>query len=250
LIVDGEVQKIIFVCMRILAVFARHVTLAILFIGFTAGAQQADKNYLLGRFEPAEDNRFVKPDDRFTAGAARSQYLRRETFEAFKKMAEAAQTEGIVLTIISATRNFYQQKAIWERKWEAEAAVTDEAERAKKILLFSSMPGTSRHHWGTDMDLNNLNNDYFASGEGLKIYTWLKAHAHKYGFCQPYTSREYGRTVYEEEKWHWSYTPLSNEFLKAYVETIRISDIRDFEGSHTSAQIDVIRNYVEGVSCK
>ena len=32
------------------------------------------------------------------------------------------------------------------------------------------MPSTSRHHWGTDLDLNNLNNSYFTSGKGKKIY--------------------------------------------------------------------------------
>ena len=32
-------------------------------------------------------------------------------------MAEAAKKEGVILTIISATRNFESQKRIWENKW-------------------------------------------------------------------------------------------------------------------------------------
>lgn len=52
---------------------------------------RADKLYLLGKFDPSADGRFVKPDDRYTAGAARSQYLRKETYEAFVKMAQAAE---------------------------------------------------------------------------------------------------------------------------------------------------------------
>lgn len=221
-----------------------------LLIAAPAIGQEVDKNYLLGRFDQQQDDRFIKLDDQYTRGSARSQYLRKETYEAFKRMAEAAQQEGVQLVIVSATRNFFQQKTIWERKWQAEAAIENEVDRAKKILLFSSMPGTSRHHWGTDIDLNNLNNSYFETGEGLKIYTWLKAHAHKYGFCQPYTSKEGGRTGYEEERWHWSYTPLSNEFLKAYKQTIRLADIRDFLGCETAAKIDVIQYYVDGVMCK
>lgn len=213
-------------------------------------SQDVDKSYLLGKFSQQEDSRFVQLDDKHTAGSARGQYLRKETYEAFKQMAEAASKDGVQLTIISATRNFFQQKSIWERKWQAESAIANAEERAKKILLFSSMPGTSRHHWGTDMDLNNLNNDYFESGEGLKLHTWLKEHAHKFGFCQPYTSKSGGRTGYEEEKWHWSYTPLSNTFLKDYKATIRNEDILGFLGCETASTIDVIKNYVDGVSCK
>ncbi len=213
-------------------------------------SQPVDKAYLLGRFNPESDSRFVKPADEHTAGAARSQHLRKETYEAFVRMAGAAAQEGISLVIISATRNFETQKSIWERKWKQESAIADEAGRARKILLYSSMPGTSRHHWGTDVDLNNLNNEYFESGEGLKIYQWLTAHAHEYGFCQPYTSKNNGRTGYEEEKWHWSYTPLANEFLRIYTHSVSLSDITDFLGANTASGIDVIKNYVEGVACK
>lgn len=213
-------------------------------------SQGVNKEYLLGNVDQKSDARFVQLEDQHTRGAARGQYLRKEAYEAFKKMAETADTEGIQLIIISATRNFSQQKGIWERKWEVESAISDEAQRAKKILLYSSMPGTSRHHWGTDMDLNNLNNEYFESGEGLILYEWLQRNAAKFGFCQPYTSKAFGRTGYEEEKWHWSYLPLSSVFLKHYVDTIQHSDIKGFSGSEIASQIDVIKNYVQGVSCK
>lgn len=211
---------------------------------------RADKLYLLGKFDPSADSRFVKPDDRYTAGAARSQYLRKETYEAFVKMAQAAEKDGVKLVIISATRNFETQKSIWERKWKDESAIDNPTSRARKILQYSSMPGTSRHHWGTDMDLNSLNNEYFNSGEGLKVYQWLTAHAGNYGFCQPYTSKSTGRTGYEEEKWHWSYTPLSIPLLEQYLSTITLTDITGFQGSETAAAIDVIKNYVAGVSCR
>jgi len=112
------------------------------------------------------------------------------------------------------------------------------------------MPSTSRHHWGTDMDLNNLNNKFFDSGEGLKIYTWLKAHGAEYGFCQPYTTKEGGRTGYEEERWHWSYLPLSGEFLNQYKKEVTYKDITGFEGSEVAKPMGVIKNYVEGVACK
>jgi zinc D-Ala-D-Ala carboxypeptidase len=221
-------------------------------------AQQVDKNYLLGKFDPSTHADFVKLADEHTRGSGRGAYLRKETYAAFVKMSDAARKEGVELTIISATRNFDSQKRIWENKWNGKVqvegkdltTVTDLKERARLILLYSSMPSTSRHHWGTDMDLNALENSYFDSGEGLKIYTWLKAHAAEFGFCQPYTAKDSGRTGYEEERWHWSYLPLSGEFLNQYKKEVSYKDISGFKGSTVAKSMDVIKNYVEGVACK
>ena len=221
-------------------------------------SQDVDKNYLLGKFDESKDVRFVKLGDEFARGSAQGKYLRKEAYEAFVKMASAANQDGITLFIISATRNFEAQKRIWENKWEGRTLVegqnltevTDLKKRAKLILLYSSMPGTSRHHWGTDMDLNSLENSYFDSGEGLKIYQWLTTHAAKFGFCQPYTSKAAGRTGYEEEKWHWSYWPLSKELLSAYVKSVYYSDIKGFKGSKTAKSINAIEKYVQGIGCK
>lgn len=226
---------------------------------FLATAQEVEKAYLLGQFDPMTDSRFVKIDDAYSKGSARGGVLRKETMEAFIKMAEAAKKDGVELIIISATRNFESQKRIWENKWDGKTlvegkdltTVKKKDDRAKLILLYSSMPTTSRHHWGTDMDLNNLNNDYFEKGEGLKIYNWLLAHAAEYGFCQPYTSKKDGkRTGYEEEKWHWSYLPLSSQFLKQYKKAINYTDITGFKGSEVAKSIQVIEKYVDGVACK
>jgi zinc D-Ala-D-Ala carboxypeptidase len=228
-----------------------------LLIGSSSFAQ-ADKKYLLGQFDESKDARFVKLDDTHTKGSAVGKYLRKKTYEAFVKMATAAKQDGVNLFIISANRNFDAQKGIWENKWEGRTLVqgknlttiTDLKERARLILLYSSMPGTSRHHWGTDMDLNSLENSYFSKDEGLKIYQWLTAHAAEFGFCQPYTSKTSGRTGYEEEKWHWSYLPLSSELLKLYVKSINYSDIKGFIGSETAKPIKAIENYVQGIGCK
>jgi len=134
-------------------------------------------------------------------------------------MYNAAKADGIDLVVRSATRNFSYQRGIWERKWSGKTKLSDgvnaatditvDRDRAVKIMNYSAMPGASRHHWGTDIDLNSFNNSYFESGTGLKVYKWLEQNAHKYGYCRPYTPKNNGRTGYEEEKWHWSYTPLS-----------------------------------------
>jgi hypothetical protein len=76
------------------------------------------------------------------------------------------------------------------------------------------------------------------------------AHAYEYGFCQPYTSKSEGRTGYEEEKWHWSYLPLSKNLLREYKSKIDYSDITGFNGSEVAEKIRVIKKYVDGVACK
>ncbi|MFM7430008.1 MAG: M15 family metallopeptidase [Flammeovirgaceae bacterium] len=223
-----------------------------------ANGQTVDKKYLLGQFDETKDSRFVKIDSQYARGSAVGKFLRKESYEAFVKMANAAKKEDVILFIISATRNFTSQKSIWENKWNGKTPVegknlttiSDLPERAKMILLYSSMPTTSRHHWGTDMDLNSLDNSYFASGEGLKIYQWLQIHAAEFDFCQPYTSKATGRSGYEEEKWHWSYLPLSKELLKEYKKQIRYADISGFKGSEVAKKLKVIDSYVDGVACK
>lgn len=220
------------------------------------------KDLLLGRFDPAKSPDFSKISSTYGSGSGLGAYLHTECLEAFKKMHAAAKADGVSLRIISATRNFYRQKQIWEAKWKGQRKVggkdlsktlPDPAKRATKILLYSSMPGTSRHHWGTDMDLNDLENSYFESGKGLKVYNWLVENAASYGFGQPYSpkgpERPYG---YEEEKWHWSYLPLAKKYLKAYGDQIKPEDIVGFEGAEVAQELKVIEKYVFGIaaSCK
>lgn len=69
---------------------------------------------LLGKFNPAKEPGYVRIADQYSAGSGRGAYLHKESYEAFVKMAEAAKADGVTLTIISATRNFNRQKAIWK----------------------------------------------------------------------------------------------------------------------------------------
>lgn len=205
-----------------------------------------DINYLLGKFDPATRKDFVAIGKPYSDKPG--MMLRKEAFESFKKMFEAAEKDGITLKIISSERNFDKQKDIWEGKWARFAKDAPAAkDRALKILEYSAMPGASRHHWGTDVDLNDLNNPSFEkNGRFEKAFAWLAAHAHEYGFCQPYTA---GRTAgYREEKWHWSYTPLSKIFLEQYKNHISDARIKGFKGDQTAAEIGILKNYVLGIN--
>ena len=128
-------------------------------------------------------------------------------------------------------------------------AYPDPVERGLKILEYSSMPGSSRHHWGTDIDLNNLNDRHFLSGEGKKVYEWLRAHAHEYGYCQPYSPKGADRPDgYNEEKWHWSYMPVSKKLTLLAKEELKNEMIQGFKGSETAKSIGIVKKYVLGIN--
>jgi LAS superfamily LD-carboxypeptidase LdcB len=217
----------------------------------------AEKLYLTGRFDQTKNPNFVQIDKSITLGGA-TMYLRKETYGAFLDMRNAAKKDGVDLFIASATRNFSYQKNLWNNKWtggtlvngkDLSKTIPDGLERFKKILEYSAVPTTSRHHWGTDIDLNNANVEYFDTTYGQKVYSWLVANAPSYGFCQTYNQKTLGRpTGYNEEKWHWSYLPLAQDFTKRYKELIELSDITGFEGDQYATQADVINNYVLSIN--
>lgn len=218
--------------------------------------------YLSGRFTPEDRTDIVAVPAALTDGDG-TYYMHQAALDAFSKMHAAAQKEGVTLKIVSAFRNFDRQKAIWEAKWngqrllegkeKANEVYPDPAQRALAILRYSSMPGSSRHHWGTDIDLNQLNNEYFATGEGKKMYDWLIANAATYGFCQPYTPISNERpNGYQEEKWHWSYLPIAQQLTDFARDHHRYDLIEGFDGAAVAEKIGVIKNYVLGVNeaCK
>eukprot|EP01118_Nematostelium_gracile_P009493 TRINITY_DN320_c0_g1_i1.p1 TRINITY_DN320_c0_g1~~TRINITY_DN320_c0_g1_i1.p1 ORF type:complete len:506 (-),score=63.71 TRINITY_DN320_c0_g1_i1:55-1572(-) len=166
-----------------------------------------------------------------TYGIPGSGYLRYETLTALKLMYLnfSATHPDISFSVVSAIRNFKAQKVIWENKWNGSYNyITNLIDRGLGILTYSSMPGTSRHHWGTDFDLTNLNADYWTKTQGLTFYNWLKANAHNWGFYQPYTAER--ATGYSEERWHWSYAPLAIPFVRNWVDN-RDAILRNLTGS-------------------
>tara|TARA_B100001057_G_C22870183_1_gene958477 strand:- start:550 stop:1395 length:846 start_codon:yes stop_codon:yes gene_type:complete len=200
-------------------------------------------DFVLGKFDYKSDSTFTKVDSKYSA---KEIYINTIVYSAFLKMSEAAKKDSIDFKILSGTRNFYEQKVIWERKWNLNSNLNP-IDRAKKILEYSSMPSTSRHHWGTDIDLNSLNNSYFNTGKGLKKYQWLQSHANSFGFYQVYTNKNNGRTGYNEEKWHWSFVPLASKYLEFYNSNIKTEDISEFEGSHLAKDLRIIEDYVNGI---
>ena len=64
-------------------------------------------------------------------------------------MKKAAHADGYDIKIVSSFRDFYRQEAIWERKYiqytEDDGMASLDA--IDKIIEYSTISGTSRHHW-------------------------------------------------------------------------------------------------------
>lgn len=212
--------------------------------------------YLIGDVTPASDSAFARIPEKYLGGSR--VWGHAEAVDALTRMGDAAAADGVTLKAVSAFRSFADQKRIWDNKWNGTTRVDggrlpdthpDPKTRALKILEQSSMPATSRHHWGTDFDLNALNNSHFASGDGRRVYDWLQANAASFGFCQVYSAKGAERpTGYEEEKWHWSYMPVASRYLAAYPNVVGYDHIKGFEGAASARDIDVIANYVQGIN--
>lgn len=152
--------------------------------------------------------------------------LQKEVFKAFNAMKDSAKIDSVSIEIVSAYRSFKRQKKIWERKYDANIKAGLSPELAiEKIIEYSTIPGTSRHHWGTDIDImdgsvptpNNIliESNYMENGVFSNLKQWMELNSEKFGFYLVYTKNE-ARKGFKYEPWHYSYKPLSKPMLEAY----------------------------------
>ncbi|AHX61960.1 M15 family metallopeptidase [Aeromonas media] len=157
------------------------------------------------------------------------------TAAAFNDMQVAAAYEGFNLQAASSWRGFERQLAIWNGKWRGErplldadnqpldALQLDDMERLHAILRWSALPGTSRHHWGTDLDIYDPDClpvgtrlalepwEYEAGGWFADLGEWLGDHMADFGFFLPYAKPLDAAQGVAYEPWHISFAPESGE---------------------------------------
>ena len=228
-----------------------YLTILLILINYSSYSQvnRVDKAFLLGKHNYLNDTTFIRVDQHYSKNIV---YLKRETYKAYIKMHDAAVKDGVNLTILSGTRSFNDQSYKWSSKWNSSqfSNIKSNTEKAKKLLRWWSMPGTSRHHWGTDIDLTNMKLAFYKTTQGIKMFKWLQKNAFRYGFYQPFNAN---RTMgYQEEKWHWSYLPQASTYLNEYIKQITYKDIAGFDGWQTAKGLDVINTQVLAIniSCK
>ena len=157
--------------------------------------------------------------------------LQPEASKQFDAMAAAAELDGIKLSIVSAFRSYQRQALIWQAKLTGKRTVYDLNNQPVRldslnikaklnaVLLFSALPGASRHHWGTDIDLYDANAvasdyqprlepvEYQIGGPFFAMTKWLEQHANRFGFFMPYKHYQQGVAA---EPWHLSYAVVAD----------------------------------------
>jgi LAS superfamily LD-carboxypeptidase LdcB len=152
----------------------------------------------------------------------------------FLALRDAAAGAGFDLVPVSSFRDFDRQRAIWNAKFRGERPALDRrgkrvdvkaldaGARVETILLWSALPGMSRHHWGSDIDVADGKviaagyapklevGEYRRGGPFAALSAWLGANMHRFGFYRPYVRR--GRGV-QPEPWHLSYAPVAKPAL-------------------------------------
>ncbi len=156
--------------------------------------------------------------------------LHREAIEPFLAMRGAAFADGIDLVPVSSFRDFDRQLAIWNAKFRGERPLLDRAGRAlealalappqrvEAILWWSALPGASRHHWGSDLDVIDraalpagvapqlVPAEFAVGGPFERLDAWMGAHLHRFGFFRPYVEDRGGVSP---EPWHLSFAAVS-----------------------------------------
>ena len=187
----------------------------------------------------------VKPDASLLTGLNQSpmqqvennQWLHQEVIPAYRELQHAAASDGIQIRLVSGWRSFQRQATIWQAKCnglrpvydltQQPVAITELSGLAKleAILLYSALPGASRHHWGPDCDIFDAAAvpadyqvqltaaEYAVNGPFYRLNNWLQQHMTSFGFFRPYARYQGGIAA---EPWHLSYRPLAEPCLQAF----------------------------------
>lgn len=170
----------------------------------------------------------------------------------FLRLQKEAAAEGFDLQIASAFRDYERQLKIWNLKASGERKLLDDQERpldfntlsphqiVMAIMRWSAIPGCSRHHWGTDIDVFDASkqspesvqltkSEVTGEGPAARLHDWLDHRIQtnsSFGFYRPYATDRGGVSP---EKWHLSYYPLSRRCLEAYTFSLFKKNIEESE---------------------
>ena len=186
--------------------------------------------------EPTKAALFGLCEDHLVPYGPDSALLHPDVIAPLEQLTQEARYAGFDLRLASGYRSFARQKNLWNAKALGRKPVLDEQgrpldtlalqerERVYAILRWSALPGGSRHHWGTDMDVfdaaalepgQNLaltREETQGDGPMAPLHRWLDgwlSSGDNPGFYRPY-DRDRGGVA--PEPWHLSYRPSAAGF--------------------------------------
>lgn len=175
-----------------------------------------------------------------------------QALTAFNRLAESAQRAGFCMAVASSYRSFARQLVIWNGKatgvrplLDANGQSLNVAQLTQKEILFavlrwSAIPGASRHHWGTDIDVYDsahINENYVlqltleeTQGDGsfAEFHRWLteELESNSQGFYRPY-QKDIGGVA--PEPWHLSYKPIAQQYSQLLTEDLLLNHIQSID---------------------
>ena len=161
-------------------------------------------------------------------------FLQAQAMKAFQGLQQRAVNNGFNLQPASSFRDFARQQLIWNGKFNGERKVHDDAgnalglthlddwQKARAILRWSALPGASRHHWGTEIDI--FDPDLLPQGQSLQLEPWeyeqggyffelsefLTENLPHFDFNLPFMQMPAEKKI-GREPWHISYMPLAEK---------------------------------------
>jgi len=177
-----------------------------------------------------------------------------KVFGPLNSLCYRAAQAGYRVRVVSAWRSFERQQKIWNEKAEGQRPIFDESgaivsrdamsdeEAMWAILKWSALPGASRHHWGTDIDVVDgacipagyqvklTVDETIEGGPFAGMHRWLDGYLSQPAcpFFRPYRKDEGGVAP---EPWHLSYAPqamyyqklMTEERLRQFIESVDIA---------------------------
>ncbi len=198
--------------------------------------------------------------------------IHRDAEGPLRKMAEFAGLAGLQLEVASGFRSFSAQLKIWNEKATGKRPLLDEKghpldfarltseQIVFAILRWSALPGASRHHWGSDIDvydpkampqgyqLRLVPEETEKGGMFAPLHEWLDWEMKNFQFFRPYDKDRGGVSP---ERWHLSFAPVSlncsNHLTEELVgEVIGKTDL-ELKNTVLSYLPEIYRRYISAV---
>lgn len=199
--------------------------------------------------------------------------IHRDVEAPLKQLRVLAKEAGFDLAIASSFRDYNSQLNIWNLKSQGKRAVLDAEgnplvvtalnpnELVYAILRWSALPGASRHHWGTEIDVfdrNSLPKDYQvqlipkeAAPGGIfsRFNDWLNTTIGREGFFRPYATDKGGVSP---EWWHLSYEPISQKYFEQFdlnlCESVMRESTIELKEEVMNCLPDIYKRFVTNIS--
>ncbi|PJG84599.1 M15 family metallopeptidase [Conservatibacter flavescens] len=169
--------------------------------------------------------------------------LQPQACSAFQGLQQRAIQQGFNLQPASSFRDFARQQAIWNGKFNGERKVHDDRgnpldltalstwQKCQKILRWSALPGASRHHWGTEIDIFDPNLlpanqtlqlepwEYEQGGYFFELSEFLVENLPHFDFALPFIHMPPQKKI-GREPWHISYLPIAEKLKQQFSRDI------------------------------